>query len=231
MSNDFHPISPRPFNVSLFDAAWQGDCGAAIPHFSLSFSRDDDDDDDDGLATIIDHQLSFLELESASTDYGESDNYDDSDFDDVDGKFSPEIGIAVEHDQNVVSSPTAVAELDQDSLHRKRKIVTPQQRMRNAARTSLLMTKPQHQSYEEDYVHQCSSSSSSSSSSTSIHIARYLTATRMMSCMQRSEATRAEILALFPVEEDHPIAKKRRSIQHCFLHTQTSREGLLALLG
>lgn len=228
MSNDFHRIS-LPSNVSMFDAAWQVDCGAAIPHFSLSFSRDDDDDDHAGLATMIDHQLSFLELESSSTDYSESDNYDDDDFDDIGGKFSPEIGIAAEPDQNVVSSPTAVAELDRDSFHRKRKIVTPQQRMRSVSRTSLFMTKPQHRSSNEDFVHQCSSSSSSSSSS--VHIACYLTATRMMSCMQRSEATRAEILALFPVDEDHPIAKKRRSIQHCFLHTQTSREGLLSLLG
>ena len=222
MCDDFHAISP-PSRANPFDATWQLDCGVEIPHFSLSFSRDDDD----GLATMIDHQLSYYQVGSSYTeDFSESDNDEKDEIDDEDSMFYPDIGIAAEPDQNLISSPTAVAELEMDSLSRKRKIVTPQQRMRNIARSSLFMTKLQHQPYDDGIVHH-----GSSSSSASMHIACYTTATRMMSCMQRSEATRSKILALFPDEEDHPISKKRRNIQHCFLHTQTSREGILSLLG
>ena len=220
MNDDYHPISP-PASASgnnLLGEAWHlgGDDG--LPLFSLSFSRDDDD----LFTTIVDQQdaqlqeLSPFEIESSSTNA-----YRQEDYDDDDSMFSPEMEASVASEQDTVSTP--ISDNDTKIASRKRKIVTPQQRRRHVDRSSMRIRHPYNN-------HECDNNYYISSSSTSMRSACYRTATRMMTCMQRSEATRVEILAHFPSQEDHPIAKKRRSIQHCFLHTQTSRERLLSWL-
>jgi len=97
---------------------------------------------------------------------------------------------------------TPTSEIEKPStLSRKRRIVTPQQRRRRVSETM-----------DQNRV-------------------VYRTMSRMIWCMQRSEATRVEIMEHFPTKEDHPVTKKRKSIQHCFVHTQTSSERLLSWMG
>jgi len=210
MCDDFHPISPAG---EPFDGDWKLDDDTAIPFFSLSFSRDEDD----LLTALVDQQdaqgpegLSPFKVESTTLPRYSFDECDDDSF------VSPDIHASLSAEPEQVTSSLTPAAASETANHqsRKRKIVTPQQRRRQVA--SSLDMELQH----------CYSSTIRRVSSDSYH-----TASRMLSCMQRSEDTRAQILDNFPWQEDHPVAKKRRSVQDCFLHTQISRERLLSWLG
>jgi len=205
-----------------FDAVWQLDGGEdcnisdddndmELP-FSLSFSRDEEDG---FLSTLVQEQdvyqpdeLTPFSIESSSHLH----HHHHHSFDDM---LSPDDDDD-DDDLSSSSSSTALA-FTPGQGSRKRKIVTPQQRKR------------QRQVSTED--RQGRTTGDKDNNATSSFTGSITSRRRMLSCMQRSEATRLEILAHFPSEEQHPVAQKRQSIQHCFLHTQTSRERLLSYFG
>lgn len=198
--DNFHPVSPPV----PFDAAWKLDDDDEMMPFSLSFSRDEEDG---LLATLAQDEDVGSEFGPLSPFHIElySGQQEDS-------TVSPDLVASTEDESSSTAENQNNTSTRSSPSSRKRKIVTPQQRKRQLA-ASLEME-----------------ASFSSSSSTGNNDNKKTASLRMLSCMERSEATRAEILAHFP-SEDSPIAKKRQSIQHCFFHTQTTREQLLSWLG